>query len=330
MQRRAGFTIIALLVVITIIGLLMSIGMASYGVIIGGVRERATRTTLSKIQSLIDSRAQAFNRRYIKSYSVTSSPERILTGQSLSGSAADIAAMKLLEAKWFPQSGTDLLDTGITINGRIVMRQMSSLYPNFVTPTGYKTVTNPELFYDFLTQEASLGNPTGRVDFDAREVNDHDLNGLPCFIDGWGNPIRFYRWPTRLFRPQGQTAGGVAPILTKADLTNAMLVISSLPGNIPMADGATDLGRDPDDPLRTLWAATQPIGLENMTFPGTSITGPTPSTWWTFMAVSAGPDGVLGLYEPDDNANFGNLAAVKDPQALSDDIVSFSMKTGGK
>jgi hypothetical protein len=56
----------------------------------------------------------------------------------------------------------------------------------------------------------------------------------------------------------------------------------------------------------------------------------TPATYHILLVISAGPDGVLGLFEPDDVANNGHLGQIKDSNALNDDIVSLSIRAGGK
>ena len=34
-----------------------------------------------------------------------------------------------------------------------------------------------------------------RDDFTDREVQDTDHDGLPEFVDAWGQPLQFFRWP---------------------------------------------------------------------------------------------------------------------------------------
>ncbi len=333
---RSGYTLLEMLAVMTIIAVLAALSIAAYGSIVGMARESATRSTLAKIQALVDARSQAFARVYQRPYTVTSTAENILATQMFppTSPAIPIAARKLLEAKYFPQAAADLVDPGIMIKGRLTQRGMHAMYPRLVDASGVLVnpqVTPAEILYHVLTESSLGGSPVALDSFGPSEVGDVNANGFPEFVDGWGKPIQLYRWPTRLFRPAGQTPGtAVAPLLTAADLANVRLVISLLPGNLPAADGASDLGRDPDDPLRTLWEATQTATLETLTFPGTSISGPTPSTWWTPLAVSAGPDGAFGMFAPDDVTNFGNLGAVRDPQDLADDLVSISMKVGGR
>ena len=40
-----------------------------------------------------------------------------------------------------------------------------------------------------------LGSVFNRDDFTDREVQDTDGDGLPEFVDAWGQPLQFYRWP---------------------------------------------------------------------------------------------------------------------------------------
>ncbi len=50
------------------------------------------------------------------------------------------------------------------------------------------------------------------------------------------------------------------------------------------------------------------------------------------LIVSAGPDGLLGLYEPDDYKNYGYLAQPIPGQedALTDNIMYLNVRAGGK
>ena len=40
-----------------------------------------------------------------------------------------------------------------------------------------------------------LGSVFSRDDFTDQEVKDTDGDGLPEFVDAWGQPLQFFRWP---------------------------------------------------------------------------------------------------------------------------------------
>jgi prepilin-type N-terminal cleavage/methylation domain-containing protein len=53
-----------------------------------------------------------------------------------------------------------------------------------------------ETLYALLVEgRGPLGSAFSRDDFTDKEVQDTDGDGLPEFIDAWGNPLQFYRWP---------------------------------------------------------------------------------------------------------------------------------------
>ena len=53
-----------------------------------------------------------------------------------------------------------------------------------------------EMLYAMLVEgQGPYGSVFSRDDFTEKEVRDTDLDGLPEFIDGWGKPIQFFRWP---------------------------------------------------------------------------------------------------------------------------------------
>ena len=53
-----------------------------------------------------------------------------------------------------------------------------------------------EMLYAILVEGLSpLGSSFSRDDFTSREVKDTDGDGLPEFVDAWGEPLQFFRWP---------------------------------------------------------------------------------------------------------------------------------------
>lgn len=195
-----------------------------------------------------------------------------------------------------------------------------------------------ELLYLALTRFEQYGIPPAGVDdFKTAEIADTDGDGLPEFVDAWGQPLRFYRWPSRLIKPFGflgidQTPGtesvdddldtvvdnigevgwpGSEDTQISAELRFfAGLYIEGLP-RPPLLTGSPprpilgdfdQLNVDGDDPIGVLLDET--IRLSNLPFPILVRDAVHESRYNTFdtyhkpLVVSAGPDGNLGLYEP--------------------------------
>ena len=52
------------------------------------------------------------------------------------------------------------------------------------------------MLYAILVEgRGALGSVFSRDDFTDKEVQDTDGDGLPEFVDAWGQPLQFYRWP---------------------------------------------------------------------------------------------------------------------------------------
>lgn len=59
----------------------------------------------------------------------------------------------------------------------------------------HKTARSEMLYALLIEGQGPLGSIFSRDDFTDREVMDTDNDGLPEFVDGWGEPLQFYRWP---------------------------------------------------------------------------------------------------------------------------------------
>ncbi len=200
-----------------------------------------------------------------------------------------------------------------------------------------------ELLYFTLTQSGTFGSsPVDADQFTPSEVADTDLDGFPEFIDAWGHPLRFYRWPTRLFDPTApnpfapdfdvvddntevdptpdndETVDFLREILVK-EREYAGLLVKGLPPSPFAIGGATQRDLmlvDPDDPVGILYTFIEDpkykdMGI-NLTLEYNEAKYHTPDTYHAPLIVSAGPDELLGLREPTQTdaslGIFGNLA----------------------
>jgi prepilin-type N-terminal cleavage/methylation domain-containing protein len=361
LRGRSGFTLIEILIVLTIVSIMAAALGATITNMLTSAREAQTTATLRKIDGLLNERLQGLQRafegrdfrRYVKTFH-----EKLIKGDpargipqlyGLSPKAVEAAARKDFTRLFFPQRFIEMVDvrksTGLGAD-RIPDRiQFDAVYgPSiawtgalFQTPVNHDPITeSSELLYFALTRMEVFGTPLISVDdFSTREVADTDKDGLPEFIDGWGNPLRFYRWPTRLFKPYGLLGadgvpgssgndGGSPPGSDFDDLSEigwpgtddleipkdvrflARLYFEGLPrgpalvGVAPIPGSYDQLNVDPDDAFGILLDQAKLLSAYNIPMLN-SISEPRYHTLDTFhrpLVVSAGADGFLGLYEP--------------------------------
>ena len=338
--RTRGFTVIELLVVIGIIALLTS----SLVVVIGSATARAriisTKARLVKIGDLLRQRRDAFGRLELRQGEIRTVQNALVSGgvpTYVARGVAPIFAFKNRYRAAFPQIPADnpsLYVTGGPLAANVVSKADSS-----------------ELLLYSLTNADQFGiQALGTDIFNADEFSDTDGDGLMELVDAWGEPFRFYRWPTRLIRSSGYTYTGppaTSPGLTANDLAAAEILIQGVSEAI--------LSRDPDDPLGyanrlNYFNGTggsafnlQLYGLVHSSFPAVPVSGyaeadfHTPETFHTPLVVSLGPDQTLGLFEPNDATATNRLAQVNpaevtgDPRnsPLNDNLTNRNLRVGG-
>lgn len=209
-----------------------------------------------------------------------------------------------------------ILDSGedLNLNGRLDDRLMNN--------KKHDRNTESAVLLHILSTTDTLGTRSSeQADFSASEIADTDGDGLQEVIDGWGKPLRYYRWPTRLFYPDGTlTLPNVMqePAGTATDFvwTFGATLIDHLPQVTSPRKG--ELLQDRDDPNDWLTII--------MTTPASRTRFQqiyhTQRTYWELLIVSAGPDGDTGLYEPYERPEttpnvFGYLAQPKSTVSLT-------------
>ena len=378
-RPRAGFSLVELLVVMAIIALLSSLSFVVLGRTGEAAREASTRTALRILSGALRERVDAFHeltasatqvdpdmpilkntrvfRDTVEAFNrwfALANPSPALQPHPL---AAEAYVRKTMFKSLFPQRIEDLFGyNGISDNGGgddspMLARMYQS---GTVRPTSWlgRNITtagadSSELLYLILTEGDVYGLPPSEIDgIDKNLIGDSDSDGNLEFLDGWGRPLQFYNWPTRLVKDDGATFTGTVTVSGNAYPT-ASLLISNLPqvqsaGAVSSTKNRSRIDRDPEDPLQSLYPgragyfvlySASVTSTFNLQSPSGVIAAQRfhtnayhdPNTATMPLVVSAGPDGDLGLYLPTvsgANRLARVIATVDDCQALGDNLTN--------
>lgn len=386
---RRAFTLVELLIVIGIIAILMSLTFSVMYGLTTQAESEATAATIRKIDGVLQQRIDAFNRAFkgARADAAANIVRLKLAQQNIHGvrdEVIEILARKRSYRFEFPQRMAERYIEEHASTSSKVPGMADSVFIAVAAPYARDQLiaegtANPtdadvlgrvtsnwakhddktesaEMLYFALTAAASYG--VGAVDndrFTEREVADTDEDGLPEFIDAWGQPLRYYRWPTRLicmdpptpFQPDlsdPSDATDTRFIRSDNRETAGLLIRGLSPPPLTLPNGALPrdlLLTDPDDPVGRLYSELERLNGANgkpvfaTEFNETNYH--TPDTWHTPLIISGGADEELGLLEPTDDSggNFGNLAQLKSSvgsvrDSFTDNITNRNRSAGAR
>lgn len=311
---RRGFTLVELMIVIGVMALMMALLVVTVMGYLETSKEKATAATIEKIAGLLEDRMQAFNRLKFNEGEILAHAGKLGVGVEV----ARVGYRKERFRQEFPQTFAE---------AAVLLKRAGRNAPSAqdINPR----LESAQVLHFLLTQSVIGYSPETGEAFTDGQIRTPDAPALadwPYFVDAWEQPIRFYRWPTRLVRPQGlvDSAGNTLPVQRQ--------YAAVLNQSLPPTD--QDLNRDPDDPT----------GLTEFLSGGSAVQFEkdyhTRDTYHAVLIVSAGPDQTLGLYEPSEitinttnptQSIFGNLAQPKtaEAEALSDNITNLNRQAGG-
>jgi prepilin-type N-terminal cleavage/methylation domain-containing protein len=281
--RRPAFTLVELLVAISIIVILASLTMVALRGAQQDVLESKTRSTIAKIHEVLASKWEGYLSRPLPLKLPTvafqadpTSGQRALSGREMArlrlsairdlmrmempDRLTDLRGPTLLHARIF-EGTTNLTNFPIFVPAPATLRRLNEIVTTATADFNF----NAELLY-YLVANTSYQNSSALELFRPSEIGDTDNDNMLEFIDAWGKPIQWIRWPAGL-------EGASSPF----DLDDPFV------GN---AIGS-ETSKDPLDPL------SADLYFDPAFLPKTPIARPGSGTFP--LVYSLGPDGANGL-----------------------------------
>lgn len=179
-----AFTLIELLVTMVIISIVTGLSLSG----LAASRQRAkidkTKSTIRKLHEIVMPQYESYLSRRVSATTPT----------------ARLAAIRLLMVQEMPDQWADVyavasLPTNATAPTRRYAQFKGALEtgPNWVS-NGYAYYESAECLALVVLRGGF--NPDAVETFRTDELGDVDRDNAPEFLDGWGKPIRFVRWPT--------------------------------------------------------------------------------------------------------------------------------------
>ena len=208
---RQGLTLVELLITISILAILASLIIGATAAATNAARAARTKSLINKIHALVMERYSSYKTRRVDVSIVrasmpnaSSAVQTRLQGEVMAD--ARLAALRELMRLEMPDRWSDVI--GNSVGGSYQPPRILSYLPPLTiayrrhyermqssNPTPETILDNQGAECLYLTVMLATGEGEARTHFGDQDIGDVDGDGAPEFLDGWGNPIHFIRWP---------------------------------------------------------------------------------------------------------------------------------------
>jgi prepilin-type N-terminal cleavage/methylation domain-containing protein len=212
---RRGFSLVELLVSITIILVLMALTGAAVSATRGSQKKQATQALIAKLDAIIQRQWESYSSRHVSSERMVNTPGFAAIADRSAGRAWYVRRNIItadLPDRWsdvaYLASNTDYLNP----------TQPNPLFPS-------ANLTAAQRAYVAIWRSRASAPPTDQhggaeclflvimqggvaaclecAELGGSDIGDKDGDGAPEFLDAWGNPIQYILWPSAVELPPG-------------------------------------------------------------------------------------------------------------------------------
>ncbi|TWT30057.1 type II secretion system protein [Blastopirellula retiformator] len=235
---RRGFTLVEMLVVVTILGLLSGMVLVALAGAAETAREARTRSQIQKLNEFLMNRYESYRTRRTP---------RPATGNAIIQARARVDQIRAVMLQEMPDRKTDLFvdHRGLT-SGKYsatyarhqrAVEAFTNNEGNWTAAYAAWTAENQHAECLYLILASINDGETSALEFlHDSEVGDTDGDGVPEVLDGWGNPIAFIRWPQGYVNPDKSEQGFGLQDITVYDAFDPLRVRGRSAGTVGAPD----------------------------------------------------------------------------------------------
>ena len=203
-MKRYAFTLVELLVAMSIIAILGALSLGGLHMARESARKTKTRSTVTKISQHIDHAWEEFRVRRVPMK--PTGTDRCAIQKLLWNARRDMLRLEMPD-RWSDVFGGPLVLPEEEARGKygryqaVYNNARTELLARDLDDDGVPDLTPEEVDAMLASVEQSeclfmvVTAFAGRAPWRPSEIGDTDDDGLPEFVDGWGNPIAWLRWP---------------------------------------------------------------------------------------------------------------------------------------
>ncbi len=194
--RPAGFTLVELLVTISIIAILAGVVLGALNATRRTAKLAKTKATIAKLDRVIMQQYNRYKSRRVPINTAGMDPNDAAVYRYKA--IHDLMRMEM------PDRSGDLMKK----TNPVILDDRPAASRRFLQ---IWLANRTDRTLDYLPAECLymiVSNSSGMEHFSESEIGDYDQDGFPEFIDAWGKPIMFLRWAPQFLRPDSDLQSG--------------------------------------------------------------------------------------------------------------------------